>query len=335
MTIWDKLFNIDRRWIFLLMALVVIIPFFFKMGLPVNPTDEVLGVYNYVDSLDHDDAVMIGFDYQPGTMAENQPMSEAILRHCFARKIPVFMTAFRPLGNGLAEEAVANLTDPDDVGTFQQVRYDEWRDYDYGPDSLPPRVTHDRLVELWERDHELREGAMGWVFEGVDYTILGFAPMFQIVLLGMGRSIAQQYPEDLYGNPVAEMPMVKRNKSAREVDLGVSVAGSSAVLAWLTYARESYGMPLAFGVTAVMATDYLVYIQSGQIVGQLGGLRGAAEYEVMLKRDGYAVEEGKAFRGMDVQSIAHILIVLLVVIGNIAYFAGGYHKKGRRLKAGR
>ena len=335
MTIWDKLFNIDRRWIFLLMGLVVIIPFFFKMGLPVNTTDEVEGIYDYVDSLDHDDAVMIGFDYNPGTMAENQPMTEAVMRHCFARKIPVFITAYWPLGNGLAEQAVATLTDPDDPGTFQRVRYDEWREYDYGPDSLPARVTHSRLVELWERDHELRENAMGWVFEGVDYVILGYAPLFHIVLLGMGRSITSQYAADLYGNPTEDMPIVKRNKSAREVDLGVSVAGSSAVLSWLTYARESYGMPIAFGVTAVMATDYLVYIQSGQIVGQMGGLRGAAEYEVMLKRDGYAVEEGKAFRGMDVQSIAHILIVIFIVIGNVAYFAGGYHKKGRRLKAGR
>ena len=335
MTIWDKLFNIDRRWIFLLMAVVVIVPFFFTMGLPVNPTDEVLGVYNYVDSLDHDDLVMVGFDYQPGTMAENQPMSEAVLRHCFARKVPVLMTANMPLGNGLAEEAVLNLTDPSDPGTFQRVRYSEWREYDYGPDSLPPRVTHDQLVELWGRDHELRADAMGWVFEGVDYAILGYAPLFNIVLLGMGRSIAGQYPQDLYGNPVAEMPMVKRNKSAREVDLGVTISGTSTVRWWLTYAHESYGMPIAFGVTAVMATDFLIYIQSDQIVGQLGGLRGAAEYEVMLERDGYAVEEGKAFRGMDVQSIAHLLIVFLVLLGNIAYFAGGYHKKGRRLKAGR
>ncbi|MBD3369961.1 hypothetical protein GF402_06330 [Candidatus Fermentibacteria bacterium] len=334
-SIWDKLFNMDRRWIFLLMAVVVIIPFFFKMGLPINTTDEVEGIYNYVDSLEQNDAVMIGFDYQPGTMAENQPMSEAVMRHCFARKVPVFITAVLPLGNGLAEEAIANLTDPDEPGTFQRVRYREWHSYDYGQDSLPSRVTHDQLVNLWERDHQLREDAMGWVFEGVDYVILGYAPLFHIVLLGMGRSIVSQYPADLYGNPTENMPMVKRNKSAREVDLGVTVAGSSAVLWWLTYAHESYGMPIAFGVTAVMATDYLVYLQSGQIVGQMGGLRGAAEYEVMLKRDGYSIEEGKAFRGMDVQSIAHILIVILIVVGNVAYFAGGYHRKGRRLRAGR
>ena len=335
MTIWDKLFNIDRRWIFLLMGVVTVVPFFFKMGLPVTTTDEVEGIYNHVDSLNHDDAVMIGFDYQPGTMAENQPMSEAVMRHCFARNIPVFITAFWPLGNGLAEQAIVTLTNPDDPGTFQRVRYDEWREYDYGPDSLPARVTHSQLVELWERDHQLREGAMGWVFEGVDYVVLGYAPLFHIVLLGMGRSIISQYPTDLYDNPTEDMPIVKRNKSAREVDMGLTVSGSSTVLSWLTYAHESYGMPIAFGVTAVSATDYLVYIQSGQILGQMGGLRGAAEYEVMLKRDDYAVEMGRAFLGMDVQSIVHILIVILVVLGNIAYFAGGYHRKGRRLKAGR
>jgi hypothetical protein len=329
-TVWDKLFNIDRRWIFLLMGLVTIIPFFFKMGLPITPNDETEGIFFYVDSLGAEDAVMVGFDYAPGTMAENQPMTEAVLRHCFARHVPVFITAFWPLGNGLAELAIANLTDLDDPGNFQRVRWDEWADY-----RTSPRITREELLAGWEQDHELHPNAQGWLFEGMDYALLGYVPYFHIALLGMGRSITDQYPEDLYGNLTEEMPMLRRHKNAREVDLGFTASGSSAVLSWLTYARESYGLPVAFGVTAVMATDYLVYLQSGQIVGQMGGLRGAAEYEVLLKEHGYRDVEGKAFRGMDVQSIAHILIILLVVVGNVAYFAGGFHQKGRRLRAGR
>jgi hypothetical protein len=63
----------------------------------------------------------------------------------------------------------------------------------------------------------------------------------------------------------------------------------------------------------------------------MGGLRGAAEYEVLLEQNGVYPTTGKAFQGMDVQSVAHIAIFLFVLIGNIAFFAGGFHKKGARL----
>ena len=50
------------------------------------------------------------------------------------------------------------------------------------------------------------------------------------------------------------------------------------------------------------------------MVGLLGGLKGAAEYEALIK------QKGTATAGMDAQSIAHLLIVLFIVLGNIAYF---------------
>ena len=83
-----------------------------------------------------------------------------------------------------------------------------------------------------------------------------------------------------------------------------------------------------------MATDYFPYLQAGQVIGQMGGLRGAAEYEVLLTENGITPSTDKAFRGMDVQSAAHILIILLIIMGNIAFFAGGFHKK-TLLKGGR
>jgi hypothetical protein len=38
---------------------------------------------------------------------------------------------------------------------------------------------------------------------------------------------------------------------------------------------------------------------------------------------------------MDVQNAAHLLIFFFIVLGNIAYFAGGFHKKGALLKGRR
>jgi len=329
--IWEKMLGMDRRWIFLLIGVVCIVPFLLRIGMPVFPTQEVESIYYYIDSLGPEDAIFIGFDFDPGTAAENMPMAVAELRHAFARDVPVFMTSTNILGQGMVEQGFAYVTDPSQDYFFQTVTWQEWMEF-----REQGIVTKEELVEAWEAaGNTLPENALGWVFEGRDYVLLGYLPLFHLVILGMGNSIETQYPEDLFGNPLGEMPMLREHKSLREIDLALTNAGSSWCVAWITYGREKVGLPIAFGVTAVMASDYFIYIQSGQIVGQMGGLRGAAEYEVLLAENDIYPTPGKAFQGMDVQSAAHILIIILVVLGNIAFFAGGFHKKSQKLKGRR
>lgn len=330
MNIWEKMLNVDRRWIFLLIGISCIVPFFTPLGLPILPSVEVLGIYDHIEGLGPDNAIFVGFDFDPGTAAENMPMGVAVLRHAFARNIPVFVTAYTPLGQGMAAMAVEALTDETTADFFEYVNWEDWA-------SIRDRGITDRagIEEAWIAEgNTLPENARGWVFEGRDIAMLGYLPYFHLVILGMSSSIASQFPTDIGGTPIEEMPMYQEHKSLREIDLAVTNAGSSACVAWITYGREKIGLPIAFGVTAVMATDYYIFIQSGQIVGQMGGLRGAAEYEVLLNENGYNKGFGKAFVGMDVQNIAHLLIIFLVILGNIAFFAGGFHKKtklkGRR-----
>jgi hypothetical protein len=320
---WERFLNIDRRWIYLLVAVVVIVPFFARMGLPVVPTREVEDIYNLIDSLGADDAIFIGWDFDPGTEAENQPMGIAVLRHALARNVPVFITAYSPLGQGLAEQGLASVFDTREPGNFEFVPWAAWE-----PLRDAAASGRDSLEAAWTAaGNTLPQGARGWVFEGIDLVHLGYLPYFGLVILGMGTSIANQYPTDAYGNDLREMPILQAHKNLREIDLAITLAGSSACMSWVVYGTSRVGLPVAFGVTAVMATDYFPYIQSGQVVGMMGGLRGAAEYEVLETEGGYTESTGKAYRGMDVQSLAHILIILLVIMGNVAYFAGGFHKK--------
>ena len=77
---------------------------------------------------------------------------------------------------------------------------------------------------------------------------------------------------------------------------------------------------MGIGCTAVSAPDYYTFLQSGQFVGMLGGLKGAAEYEELMERSGYPTGRRPATVGMDSQSFGHILIVVMVIFGNIGYF---------------
>ena len=98
---------------------------------------------------------------------------------------------------------------------------------------------------------------------------------------------------------------------------------------WIIYAQGRYGVPLAIGTTAVLATDWYPYLQSGQIIGLIGGLKGAAEYENLVnwkfKMEGRSLFGMKAIRNMNAVTIAELLIILFILLGNIGYFL---EKKG-------
>jgi hypothetical protein len=82
---------------------------------------------------------------------------------------------------------------------------------------------------------------------------------------------------------------------------------------------------MAIGMTAVMAPKFYSFLGAGQIVGLLGGMKGAAEYEILIE------QEDAAFRGMDIQSLVHFLIILLVIVGNVGFFLSGRHKRKLRV----
>ena len=65
-------------------------------------------------------------------------------------------------------------------------------------------------------------------------------------------------------------------------------------------------------------------IENGKIRGILSGMPGAAEYEQLVENAlhgrGVDITPGKASINMAAQSMAHVLIVLLIILGNITYY---------------
>ncbi|MCL2497073.1 MAG: hypothetical protein FWF06_00485, partial [Symbiobacteriaceae bacterium] len=54
--------------------------------------------------------------------------------------------------------------------------------------------------------------------------------------------------------------------------------------------------------------------QAGMLQGMIGGMSGAAAYEKLTGRLGAATQ------GLDSQGLGHLVIIVLIIIGNIAYF---------------
>lgn len=154
---------------------------------------------------------------------------------------------------------------------------------------------------------------------GVDYIYLGFRPQYIAAILAMGESIVDTYPLDYPGNDVTKFPIMKNIRNYDDVSAVISVADGSLTTHWMEYGGQ-YNIKVLGAVTAAMVTTYDPYLASGQMTALMGGLRGAAEYEKLINIDG-----GGA-RGMLAQSVSHLYVILLIVIGNVVYFKN--RKKG-------
>jgi hypothetical protein len=261
-----RVLSIDRRFIFILVGLGTALPLLMPVNLPITVSPRVEEAYDTVDSLPAGSVVLVSMDYEPDTMAELQPMSIAVLRHCFRKNLKVIAMTLYPSGPGLAEPAI-------------------------------------RIAA--EAEGKTR---------GVDYTFLGYKSGFQTVMIGIGESIRQQYPVDFYGTPLDSIPVMRGIDSYAQIDLVATLTASSGADYWIQFAATRFRKPLILGATAVMATDYYPYLSSRQLLGLIGGMKGAAEYEKRMDLF------GDARRGMDAQSMVHVIVALLVILGNVALF---------------
>ena len=148
----------------------------------------------------------------------------------------------------------------------------------------------------------------------------------------MGEEIRKSFPTDAYGVPLDSLPMMKYVHNYNDIPFVIDLSGSSAPMSWVMYAGARYGQRVGVGTTAVSAAQYYPFLSTGQFVGMLGGLKGAAEYERLIVKKGYTKAREVATIGMDAQSIAHLVILFLIIIGNIAFFASRSYKE-RRLKS--
>ncbi len=94
----DKLLKIDRRIIFSIIAVVVIIAIIFPVGLPTQVSEPVERLYREIESLSPGSYVFISFDYDPASMAELDPMALAVIRHCFRKDLKIVSLGLWPQG---------------------------------------------------------------------------------------------------------------------------------------------------------------------------------------------------------------------------------------------
>ncbi len=256
----------DRRIVFILVALAVIIPMLLPANLPVSVSEPTQKLYNYIDALPAESTIMLAFDYGPSSLAELSPMAKALLRQCFDKDVRVIGITLLADGTTLASTLIQEIAE--------------------------------------------EKGAV----DGEDYVFLGFRPGATQVILGMGTEIASVYDTDYNGTAITEIPMMENITNYGQISLLIDLASGNSTEAWITYANVPYNLEIAAGVTGVIISQMYPYLQTGQLVGLISGILGAAEYERLID----VPEKGMLW--INIESFVHLLIVILVVIGNITFF---------------
>ncbi|MCX6645339.1 MAG: hypothetical protein NTY09_03125 [bacterium] len=277
----DKITKLDRRWIFIMVAVAVIVPIILGKTFPVNISPSVQSSYDYINNLPPNSTVMIVCDYDPASEAELYPMTLALFRHCFDKGLRVFSFTLWPNGAALIEKA------------FNTMKME------YATNPMYPNGLQ----------------------SGVNYVNLGYGVGGALVIIAAGQDMGTAFSMDYRGNSTGSMPIMEGVSTLSDINYVIDLAAGSTIDWWVAYGVQRYHFVLGAGVTAVSATQYYPYLQTGQINGLIGGLKGAAEYEQL------AGHPDRALAGMTAQSSVHALIIVLVVISNIFYFLT--RKKGR------
>ncbi len=158
---------------------------------------------------------------------------------------------------------------------------------------------------------------------GKNYVNLGYKDGKEVVIKGIATNLKAMFPTDHRGTSLNNIPMLQGVRSVQDMNLILNIsAGTPGTKEWVQYASTPYRIPTAAGVTGVQAPLFYPYL-GRQLLGLLGGVKGAAEYEAALSL-AYPQFEGPAFsearRRMGPQLVAHLLMIGLIVAGNVLFF---------------
>ncbi len=162
---------------------------------------------------------------------------------------------------------------------------------------------------------------LGYVY-GTDHVIMPFKAGSDVAIASMGRDFKALFTEDYLGTPAGDIPLMNQITGIQDIALIVDFMPGNTLVDYIKQIGGTYNIPITGGVTGVCIPTMMPYVMSGQCRGLLGGMRGAAEYELLIN------SPGKAIGGMDAQSLSHLLVIFAIALGNLGYLMTRGRAKG-------
>ncbi len=281
---WSRrLGEIDRRWIYLVLALSIVVAMTLDLRFPDRLSRLGQPIYDRLESLPPGTPILLSLEISPNNAPELEPMAFALCRHALLRGHRIVLMSLWPTGS-------AHIT-----RVIEQVVAPEF------PDAV----------------------------EGRDFVNLGYKTGSEMLINSMRLDLSAMYTTDAGGRALSDLPVMAGISSLADFGLIIGLTGGTPGLKeWILFGGDPTGVPVAGGSTGVGMSEFLAYYPR-QVIGLLGGLKGAAEYESALSAGYPDFEFGStpATDYMGPQVVAHVVIILFILLGNLGIILGWIQRR--------
>jgi hypothetical protein len=101
--------RLDRRWIFVIMGLLVLLPLLWPLNLPLEPSPPVCAYHDAIAALPSGSTVLMSCDFDPASGPELEPMTRTTLRQLFHKHCKVVVVVLYPGGARVVDKIVQDV----------------------------------------------------------------------------------------------------------------------------------------------------------------------------------------------------------------------------------
>jgi len=274
-----------RRLIYLLMILAVGLPIIFGISQKPSRLVSAERMYDVVEQVkvQPGEVAMIWLDFGPNTIAENEPQAQVLIEHLFRRRIPVIL-----------------------LSQYQQAE----RFLTKIPNEVAQRLEAEMPGQQWRY--------------GDAWVNAGFRPGGAIFIQSMANAadVSKFLGRDVNGMPISDYPAFSSIGGVERVKLVGEITGLIGVFDNIIqfFQKNDYRPTIVHGCTSITIPEAYIFLDSGQLKGLLEGIAGAAWYSEVLKKHFPSSENKELLVTNTALSAAHIVLILLIVLGNIVPF---------------
>ena len=165
----ERLQHFDRRWIFLIMALSIVLPLLRPLNLPIEASEMVKSAFYTVESLKEGDRVFLSLDLDPASTPELEPYFRALMLQLKRKKVRIVIAttwyAAPPLIERWIVETIETPIIHSDDTDYQGIRdgvYTKnvdyvWLGFREGKEATINKMAHDIRGTF---DHRAKDGTL-------------------------------------------------------------------------------------------------------------------------------------------------------------------------------
>jgi hypothetical protein len=130
-TVWERMMRIDRRILYLILAVNIIGTLMVRVAIEPDISPAVKSFYDTIEALQPGDMVMVSSTWSAGTLAENQPQFEAVLKHLMRKRLRFTIISFAPPARDISHRLARRIAEENGY-----VEGKDWAHFGYMPDII-------------------------------------------------------------------------------------------------------------------------------------------------------------------------------------------------------